>query len=145
MVKNDIIKIYTDGACSGNPGPGGWGAIIISSCEEKEISGGAIETTNNRMELLAVINAIESLIKPSKIILTTDSSYVLNGITKWIENWEQNNWRTSNKKAVKNVDLWKRLSECVKPHDIEWVWIKGHSGHTLNERADEVARRAIPY
>tara|TARA_B100001123_G_scaffold426642_1_gene541085 strand:+ start:368 stop:805 length:438 start_codon:yes stop_codon:yes gene_type:complete len=145
MDKNNIIKIYTDGACSGNPGPGGWGAIIISSNEEEEISGGEIETTNNRMELLAVINALESLKKPSKVVLTSDSSYVLNGITKWMNNWEKNNWKTSDKKAVKNMDLWKRLKECVRPHEVEWIWVRGHSGHSLNDRADEVARKAIPY
>ncbi len=142
---NNDIKIYTDGACSGNPGPGGWGAIILFENEKKEISGGESETTNNRMELLAVIHAVESIHNPSNITVTTDSSYVLNGITTWIHNWEKNNWKTSNKKSVKNVDLWKRLQSCIKLHNIKWHWIKGHSEHNLNERADEIARKAIPY
>lgn len=137
------IAIYTDGACSGNPGPGGWGAILRAGEHEKELSGGEDETTNNRMELMAAIAALEELKKPSSIDLFTDSTYVRDGIMKWIHNWKRNGWKTAAKKPVKNVDLWKRLELAMEPHDIEWHWVKGHNGHPDNERADELARNAI--
>tara|TARA_R110002110_G_scaffold376568_2_gene586843 strand:+ start:355701 stop:356144 length:444 start_codon:yes stop_codon:yes gene_type:complete len=137
------IVIYTDGACSGNPGPGGWGAILRAGEHEKELSGGEDETTNNRMELMAAIAALEELKKPSPIDLFTDSTYVRDGIMKWIHNWKRNGWKTAAKKPVKNVDLWKRLELAMEPHDIEWHWVKGHNGHPDNERADELARNAI--
>lgn len=137
------IVIYTDGACSGNPGPGGWGAILRSGEHEKELSGGEDETTNNRMELMAAIAALEELKRPSPIDLYTDSTYVRDGIMKWIHNWKRNGWKTAAKKPVKNVDLWKRLELAMEPHDIEWHWVKGHAGHPDNERADELARNAI--
>ena len=137
------IVIYTDGACSGNPGPGGWGAILRAGEHEKELPGGEDETTNNRMELMAAIAALEELKKPSPIDLFTDSTYVRDGIMKWIHNWKRNGWKTAAKKPVKNVDLWKRLELAMEPHDIEWHWVKGHNGHPDNERADELARNAI--
>ena len=137
------VVIYTDGACSGNPGPGGWGAILRAGGHEKELSGGEDETTNNRMELMAAIAALEELKQPSPIDLFTDSTYVRDGIMKWIHNWKRNGWKTAAKKPVKNVDLWKRLELAMEPHDIEWLWVKGHAGHPDNERADELARSAI--
>jgi len=137
------IVIYTDGACSGNPGPGGWGAILRAGEHEKELSGGEDETTNNRMELMAAIAALEELKQASPIDLFTDSTYVRDGIMKWIHNWKRNGWKTAAKKPVKNVDLWKRLELAMAPHDIEWHWVKGHAGHPDNERADELARNAI--
>jgi ribonuclease HI len=137
------VVIYTDGACSGNPGPGGWGAILRAGEHEKELSGGEDETTNNRMELMAAIAALEELKQPSPIDLFTDSTYVRDGIMKWIHNWKRNGWKTAAKKPVKNVDLWKRLELAMEPHDIEWHWVKGHAGHPDNERADELARSAI--
>jgi len=137
------VVIYTDGACSGNPGPGGWGAILRAGGHEKELSGGEDETTNNRMELMAAIAALEELKQPSPIDLFTDSTYVRDGIMKWIHNWKRNGWKTAAKKPVKNVDLWKRLELAMEPHDIEWHWVKGHAGHPDNERADELARSAI--
>jgi len=135
--------IFTDGACSGNPGPGGWGAILRAGEHEKELSGGEDETTNNRMELMAAIAALEELKKPSPIDLFTDSTYVRDGIMKWIHNWKRNGWKTAARKPVKNVDLWKRLELAMEPHNIEWHWVKGHNGHPDNERADELARNAI--
>jgi len=145
------IKIYTDGACSGNPGPGGWAAIIIGKDEVKKIFGGEKLTTNNRMELTATINALEYLEKQEtnqlslkQIEIYTDSKYVQEGITVWINNWERNNWKTSDKKNVKNVDLWKKLKELVKSISIEWYWVKGHSNDTMNSLADKLARDAIP-
>ena len=135
------IEIFTDGACSGNPGAGGWGAILRYNNVEKELSGGEAETTNNRMELTAVISALEALKEPCNITLYTDSKYVMEGIEKWIISWKQNGWRTSNKKSpVKNVELWQRLDELRQKHEIRWVWVKGHAGHKENERCDELAR-----
>ena len=135
------VEIYTDGACSGNPGAGGWGAILRCQGVEKELSGGEANTTNNRMELTAVIEALKALKKPCKIVLYTDSRYVMDGITKWLPNWQINGWRTANKKTpVKNVDLWQTLESLLKNHQIKWVWVKGHNGHLENERVDELAR-----
>ncbi len=143
MKKPDVI-IYTDGACSGNPGPGGWGALLEYGGARKELFGGEAQTTNNRMELLAAIEALDALKKPCNVTLYTDSAYVKNGITSWIHNWRRNNWRTASKKPVKNADLWQRLDEAHQRHDMNWQWIKGHAGHEGNERADELARRGIP-
>ncbi len=140
-----IVKIYTDGACSGNPGPGGWGAILRYGENEKELSGGAAETTNNRMELSAAIEALRALKRPSRVRIHTDSTYVKDGITKWIVNWKRNGWRTAAKKPVKNVDLWQDLYDALKDHDVEWHWVKGHAGHSENERADALARSAVPH
>lgn len=133
------IVIYTDGACSGNPGPGGWGALLIYADHQKEIMEGAFETTNNRMELTAAIEALKALNEPCTVTLHTDSTYVKDGITKWIDNWKNNGWRTAAKKPVKNADLWKDLDLAVKQHTIEWKWVKGHNGDAGNERADELA------
>jgi ribonuclease HI len=143
LKKPDVI-IYTDGACSGNPGPGGWGALLEYGGARKELFGGEAQTTNNRMELLAAIEALDALKKPCNVTLYTDSAYVKNGITSWIHNWRRNNWRTASKKPVKNADLWQRLDEAHQRHDMNWQWIKGHAGHEGNERADELARRGIP-
>ena len=137
------VEIFTDGACSGNPGPGGWGAILRAGEHEKEMWGGDSETTNNRMELMAAIMALEILKSPTTIDLHTDSTYVKDGITKWIHNWQRNGWKTAAKKPVKNVDLWQRLQEAMARHEISWHWVKGHAGHPENERADELARRGI--
>ena len=139
----DIVDIWTDGACSGNPGPGGWGAILRFNGEEREISGGASDTTNNRMELTAAIEALSALKRPVAARLHTDSTYVKDGITKWIHGWKANGWRTASRKPVKNQDLWRALDAAMAPHRIEWHWIKGHSGHPENDRADELARAAI--
>jgi ribonuclease HI len=137
------VEIFTDGACSGNPGPGGWGAILRAGEHEKELSGGEDETTNNRMELMAAISALEELKAPSQVDLHTDSTYVKDGITRWIHNWERNGWKTAAKKPVKNVDLWKRLQSALARHEVSWHWVKGHAGHPDNERADELARMGI--
>ena len=137
------VKIYTDGACSGNPGPGGWGAILKWRGEECEIWGGEPDTTNNRMELTAAIKALESLNRQVSAILYTDSTYVKDGITKWITGWKARNWKTAAKKPVKNIDLWQALDDAVKKHDVDWRWVKGHAGHPENERADELARRGV--
>jgi ribonuclease HI len=137
------VKIYTDGACSGNPGPGGWGAILQFGDTEKELMGGEPHTTNNRMELMAAIAALEALKRPCAIDLHTDSQYVKNGITSWINGWKKNGWRTADKSPVKNADLWKRLDAALGEHDIRWHWVKGHAGHAMNERADELARSGI--
>lgn len=137
------VEIHTDGACSGNPGPGGWGAILTSGAHRKELRGGEPLTTNNRMELMAAIKALEQLKRPSVVDIYTDSAYLRNGITTWIHTWKRNNWRTADKKPVKNVELWKRLDEALGEHEIRWHWIKGHAGHPENERADELARMAI--
>ena len=137
------VEIFTDGACSGNPGPGGWGAILRAGAHEKEMWGGDSETTNNRMELMAAIMALEILKSPTTIDLHTDSTYVKDGITKWIHNWQRNGWKTAAKKPVKNVDLWQRLQEAMARHEISWHWVRGHAGHPENERADELARRGI--
>ncbi len=140
------VEIFTDGACSGNPGPGGWGAILRYGEVEKEISGGAANTTNNQMELMAAINALEALSRPCRVNLHTDSQYVKNGITQWMKGWVRNGWKTAAKKPVKNADLWKQLDAAVKRHEVKWHWVKGHAGHPDNERADELARTAMaPY
>ena len=139
----DFIDIFTDGACSGNPGPGGWGAILRWRGTERELWGGEPDTTNNRMEMTAAIRAIEAVKRPVKIRLHTDSTYVKDGITKWIANWKKKGWKTANRKPVKNMDLWQSLDEAVARHDVEWHWVKGHAGHPENERADELARRGI--
>ncbi len=138
-----VVEIFTDGACSGNPGPGGWGAILRYNGVEKELSGGEPETTNNRMEMMAAIQALEALKRPSRVRLHTDSTYLMDGITKWIHAWKARGWKTANKKPVKNQDLWRRLEEALARHEVEWVWVKGHAGHPENERADELARSAI--
>ncbi len=141
MEDKKIVRIYTDGACSGNPGPGGWGAILTCDGREKEIHGGLDATTNNRMELTAVIQALAALKKPSIVHIYTDSTYVKDGMEKWLHGWKKNGWRTAAKKPVKNVDLWKKLEEALAPHSAKWHWVKGHSGHPENERADALARR----
>ena len=140
---NDKVYIFTDGACRGNPGEGGWGAILQSDNHEKEINGYSENTTNNIMELTAVIKSLQALKKPCDVILTTDSKYVKNGITTWIHNWKKNGWKTASKKSVKNKELWILLDEECRKHKITWEWIKGHSGHELNERADLLANLAI--
>lgn len=137
------IDIYTDGACSGNPGPGGWGAILRYGSSEKELSGAEADTTNNRMEMMAAIAALESLKHPCEVDLTTDSNYVKKGITEWLKGWKARGWKTADKKPVKNVDLWERLEAAAEPHTMHWHWVKGHAGHAMNERADELARAAI--
>ncbi len=137
------VEIFTDGACRGNPGPGGWGAVLRFNDTEKELYGAEAETTNNRMELMAAIRALESLKRPCHVRLTTDSEYVKNGITQWLGAWKSRNWRTANNKPVKNVDLWQQLDEAGVQHEIEWCWVKGHSGHIENERADALANLAI--
>jgi len=139
------VEIFTDGACSGNPGPGGWGAVLRYNGHEKELSGGEPQTTNNRMELIAAIAALEALRRPSKVRLHTDSTYLRDGITKWIHAWKRRGWKTADKKPVKNVDLWQRLEAALHRHQVEWHWVRGHSGHLENERADALARAAIPY
>lgn len=139
----DIVEIYTDGACRGNPGPGGWGVLLRYKGKEKTMHGGEAETTNNRMELMAAIQGLESLTRSCKVILTTDSQYVRQGITQWIKGWKRNGWKNSAKKPVKNSDLWKRLDAAAAEHDVEWHWVKGHSGHDENEMADELANRGI--
>lgn len=142
MTQN-TVEIFTDGACSGNPGPGGWGAILRYSGTEKELWGGEPETTNNRMELMAAIRALEALKRPMPVTLTTDSQYVKNGITQWLKGWKARGWKTADKKPVKNVDLWQRLESALEPHQVHWAWVKGHAGHPENERADELARRGL--
>jgi ribonuclease HI len=137
----DCVEIYTDGACSGNPGPGGWGVILRAGAHEREIYGGEPQTTNNRMEMMAAISALEALKRPCRVQLYTDSTYVRDGITKWITNWKKNGWRTAGRKPVKNADLWRRLEEALAPHEVHWHWVRGHAGHPENERADELARR----
>lgn len=142
------LYAYTDGACSGNPGPGGWGALLIARdgdkvLKERELCGGEADTTNNRMELLAAIHVLETLERPSTLTIITDSAYVKNGVTSWIHGWKRNGWRTSNKKPVKNVELWQRIEEAGAKHDVTWEWVKGHAGHPENERADELARRGM--
>ena len=140
------VEIFTDGACSGNPGPGGWGAILRYGAAEKELSGGEAHTTNNRMELMAAICALEALKGPCSVTLHTDSQYLKDGITKWIANWKRNGWRTASKDPVKNAELWQRLEKALHNHEIHWKWVKGHAGHVENERADELARMGMaPY
>jgi ribonuclease HI len=143
MGADDVVEIYSDGACRGNPGPGGWGAILRAKGAEKEIYGGEADTTNNRMELMAVIRALEALKRPSRVRLYTDSLYVQKGISSWIHEWKRRGWRTADKKPVKNVDLWQRLDAALGEHDVRWHWVRGHAGHDMNERADELARQAI--
>jgi len=138
---NEVIEIYTDGACKGNPGVGGWGALLRSGKHTREIFGGEALTTNNRMELTAVIRALEALKRPSHVRLHTDSKYVQQGISSWIHRWKKRGWRTADKKPVKNEDLWRELDEAASKHEIEWIWVRGHSGHDGNERADELANR----
>ena len=138
-----IVEIFTDGACSGNPGPGGWGAVLRYGEVETEMNGGEPATTNNRMELMAAIMAIEAVKRPCEIHLHTDSEYLRQGITTWIHSWKARGWKTADKKPVKNVDLWQRLERAIETHDVHWHWVKGHSGHVENERADELARLAI--
>ncbi len=143
MMHSEMIEIYTDGACKGNPGPGGWGALLRYRTLEKELSGGEPATTNNRMELMAVIAALEALKRRAKIAIYTDSKYVQQGISQWIHGWKQKNWMTSAKTPVKNVDLWQRLDRLANQHEIEWCWVKGHAGHPENERADALANRGL--
>jgi ribonuclease HI len=143
-MSDGVVDIYTDGACSGNPGPGGWGAVLRWNGTEKELSGGMVETTNNRMELMAAIVALESLTRPVTIRLHTDSQYLRDGITKWIHGWKRNGWKTAARKPVKNADLWQRLDVAQARHDISWHWVRGHDGHLENERADRLACNAVP-
>ena len=140
---SDVVKIYTDGACKGNPGVGGWGVLLEMNGKEKELFGGERLTTNNRMELLAVIRALEALTRRCNVQLHTDSKYVQQGITEWIHGWKKNGWRTSARKPVKNDDLWKELDAVSQQHDIEWLWVKGHAGHNGNEKADQLANRGV--
>jgi ribonuclease HI len=139
-----VVEIYSDGACRGNPGPGGWGVLLRYNGREKELWGGEAATTNNRMELMAAIRALEALKRPSRVKLHTDSLYVMKGISAWIKDWKRRGWRTADKKPVKNEDLWRRLDELAAKHDVEWHWVRGHAGHPENERADELANRGIP-
>jgi ribonuclease HI len=139
----DHVEMYTDGACRGNPGPGGWGALLIFGNTEKEICGGEDDTTNNRMELMAAIKALGQLRRPCKVSLHTDSKYVMDGITKWIKGWKARGWKTAGKKPVKNRELWEELEAAAKPHQIEWIWVKGHAGNDGNERADELANQGL--
>ena len=137
------VEIFTDGTCSGNPGPGGWGAILRLGSHEKELSGGEPDTTNNRMELTAAIKALEALKRPVDVVLMTDSVYLRDGVTKWLAQWKSRGWRTADRKPVKNVDLWQRLEVAMAPHRIDWRWIRGHAGHPENERADALARQGL--
>ncbi len=134
-----IIKLYTDGACSGNPGPGGWGAILQWNGHEKELSGHALDTTNNRMEMMAVIEGLNTIKKPSHVAVYTDSKYVMDGVTQWLEGWKTRGWKTAAKKPVKNQDLWQCIDQAIARHRIDWHWVKGHAGHEMNERADQLA------
>ena len=143
MSDDNTVSIFTDGACSGNPGPGGWGVLMLWGDEEKEIYGGEPDTTNNRMELMAAIRGLERLKRGMKVRLYTDSTYVKDGITKWIHGWKKNGWKTAAKKPVKNQDLWQMLEKTIAEHNVEWHWVKGHAGHPENERADELARRGV--
>lgn len=142
MTELPKVKIATDGACKGNPGPGGWGAVIRFGAHEKDLSGGEPDTTNNRMELKAAIEGLNALTRPCRVTLATDSVYVMDGITKWIHGWQRNGWKTAAKKPVKNADLWQELLAAIKPHRIDWVWVKGHNGDPDNERADQLASDA---
>ena len=143
-MSDGAVEIYTDGACRGNPGPGGWGVLLRFNDKEKELWGGEAGTTNNRMELMAAIRALEALKRPSRVKLYTDSLYVMKGITTWIHDWKRRGWRTAEKKAVKNEDLWRQLDALAAKHEIEWHWVKGHNGHPENERADALANKGIP-
>jgi ribonuclease HI len=142
-MNDEQVSLFTDGACRGNPGPGGWGALLRFRDSEKELYGAETETTNNRMELTAAIMGLEALKRPCRVVLTTDSQYVKNGITEWLPEWKQRGWKTANKKQVKNVDLWQRLDAAVARHEITWHWVKGHSGHAENDRVDQLANLAI--
>ncbi|MEG3179259.1 ribonuclease HI [Sphingomonas sp. LT1P40] len=142
MTEMPLVEIATDGACKGNPGRGGWGALLRMGTTEKELSGGEPHTTNNRMELMAAIQGLKALNKPCRVKLSTDSRYVMDGLTKWIKGWQRNGWKTADKKPVKNADLWLELLDAAKPHRIEWLWVKGHAGHPDNERADKLASDA---
>jgi len=142
MTELTKVEIATDGACKGNPGPGGWGAIIRAGARERELSGGEKLTTNNRMELTAAIEGLNALKRPCHVTLSTDSRYVMDGLTKWIKGWQRNGWKTADRKPVKNADLWQALLDAAKPHRIEWLWVKGHAGHPDNERADKLASDA---
>ncbi|WP_066809081.1 ribonuclease HI [Sphingomonas asaccharolytica] len=142
MTELSHVEIATDGACKGNPGPGGWGVLIRMGAREKELSGGEKLTTNNRMELMAAIEGLNALKRPCRVTLSTDSRYVMDGLTKWIHGWRKNGWKTSDKKPVKNADLWQALIDAAAPHRVEWVWVKGHAGHPDNERADKLASDA---
>lgn len=142
MIKT--VEIYTDGACSGNPGPGGWGVLMRYGHHEKELCGGEEETTNNRMEMMAVIEGLSALKKQTHVKLYTDSKYVMQGITQWLDGWKAKNWKTASKKPVKNKDLWQRIDSLVSEHSVEFIWVKGHAGHPENERADALARSGIP-
>lgn len=137
------VDIYTDGACSGNPGPGGWGALLLHGQARRELRGGAADTTNNRMELTAAIMALEALKRPCEVRLHTDSTYLRDGVTRWLENWQKNGWRTAARKPVKNVDLWQRLQAALARHQVRWLWVRGHSGDAGNERADALAREGM--
>ena len=138
-----VVEIFTDGACSGNPGPGGWGAVLRYDGVERELMGGENPTTNNRMEMMAAIAAFEALKRPSEVHIHTDSQYLRDGITRYIEQWKARGWKTADKKPVKNIDLWKRLEQALAPHEVQWFWVRGHSGHPENERADKLARAGI--
>lgn len=142
MTELPLVEIATDGACKGNPGRGGWGVLLRAGTVEKELSGGEAHTTNNRMELMAAIQGLKALNKPCRVKLSTDSRYVMDGLTKWIKGWQRNGWRTADKKPVKNSDLWIELLDAAKPHRIEWLWVRGHAGHPDNERADQLASDA---
>jgi ribonuclease HI len=143
MTDRPFVEIATDGACKGNPGPGGWGAVLRQGSREREMSGHEAHTTNNRMELMAAIMALRALKKPCRVELSTDSKYVMDGISKWVFGWQRNGWKTADKKPVKNAELWQALIEAARPHAIEWKWVKGHNGHAENERADALANAAI--
>ena len=143
-ISKPVVVIYTDGACKGNPGPGGWGAWLSAGGHEKELFGGEANTTNNRMELTAVIRALEALKRPSRVDVHTDSQYVQKGISEWIHTWKRKGWKTADKKPVKNEDLWRRLDELRTQHEVEWHWVRGHAGHPENERADKLANKGIP-
>jgi ribonuclease HI len=145
MTKKNTVVIYTDGACSGNPGPGGWGSVLLYNGHRREMSGGEAGTTNNRMEMMAVIQALESLNRPCSVMIYTDSVYVMKGMMEWLEQWKKRGWKTAAKKPVKNVELWQRLEQAIGRHEVKWQWVKGHSGVPENERADELARSAIPH
>lgn len=140
---NGVVEIFTDGACRGNPGPGGWGALLRYNGKDKTLHGGEKQTTNNRMEMMAAIMALESLTRPCAVKLTTDSKYVMQGITEWMVNWKKRGWKTASRQPVKNVDLWQRLDQALATHQVSWHWVKGHSGHPENELADELANRGI--
>jgi len=143
VAESGVVDVFSDGACSGNPGPGGWGAILRFRGAERELSGFEAETTNNRMELMAAIAALETLKRPCPVRIHTDSRYLHDGITRWLPDWKRRGWRTADKKPVKNVDLWQRLEEALAPHRVSWIWVRGHAGHPENERADALARAAI--